>query len=84
MIVSRRLFEQWGMTGGLQVVEAIAAGVDPSLPGLGPVAAVRALLARQPALKLQDIDWVEFNEAFAAQVLACMDQLELDPKAAKR
>ncbi|MGF1512846.1 MAG: thiolase family protein [Elainellaceae cyanobacterium] len=79
LILSRRLFEQHGFTQGLRVVDAVAVGVAPSLPGLGPVAAVEALLARQPGLALQDIERIEFNEAFAAQVLACVDRLALDP-----
>lgn len=83
VIVSRRLFERHGFTRGLQIVDAIAAGVDPTMPGLGPVAAIEALLARQSAtgqgLNLDHIHRIEFNEAFAAQVLACVDRLGLDP-----
>ncbi|MGF1538469.1 MAG: thiolase family protein [Elainellaceae cyanobacterium] len=83
VMVSRRLFERHGFTRGLRVVDAIAAGVDPTMPGLGPVAAIEALLARQSAtgqgLNLDDIHRIEFNEAFAAQVLACADRLGLDP-----
>ena len=55
-------------------------GVDPALPGLGPVAAVRALrtLARDDgSVDWTGVDRVEVNEAFAAQVLACCDALGL-------
>ncbi|MGB3496272.1 MAG: thiolase family protein [Elainellaceae cyanobacterium] len=62
---------------GLRFVDAIATGVDPTMPGMGPVAAITRLLQRHPSLSLDDIDWVEFNEAFAAQVLACLDALAI-------
>ena len=55
------------------------AGVDPALMGLGPVPAIRKLLART-GVKLQDIDLFELNEAFAAQSLGVLAELpELDP-----
>jgi acetyl-CoA acyltransferase len=55
------------------------AGVPPELFGIGPVPAVRKLLART-ALALDDLDLVELNEAFAAQVLACLKELPIDPE----
>jgi acetyl-CoA C-acetyltransferase len=63
---------------GLKVLATAAVGVDPALPGLGPVPAVRAVLART-GLALDDVDVVEITEAFAAQLLACTDLLGLDP-----
>jgi len=54
-------------------------GVAPEIMGIGPVPAVRALLARQKLL-LSDIDLVELNEAFAAQVIACDRDLHFDPE----
>jgi acetyl-CoA C-acetyltransferase len=63
---------------GLRVVATAVAGVDPALPGLGPVPAVRAVLDRA-GLPLAAVDVVEITEAFAAQVLACTDALGLDP-----
>jgi acetyl-CoA C-acetyltransferase len=53
------------------------AGVDPAIMGIGPVPAVRALLKKHN-LKLEDIDLIELNEAFAAQVLACDRELHFD------
>ena len=64
---------------GLRFIASEAAGVDPRLLGLGPVPATRRLFSRcgrQP----DDLAQVEFNEAFAVQVLACLDQLDLDPE----
>ena len=54
-----------------------SAGLDPSFMGLGPVYATKKLLERL-GLKTRDLDLVELNEAFAAQALACMRELELD------
>ena len=61
-----------------RVVATAVAGVDPAVMGIGPVPAVRKALARA-GLRIHDIDLVELNEAFAAQALACIRQLELDP-----
>jgi acetyl-CoA acetyltransferase len=55
------------------------AGVDPSVMGIGPVPATHKALERA-GLKLADIDLVEINEAFAAQTLAVMKLLKLDPE----
>jgi len=60
-----------------QLLDYEVAGVDPKRMGLGPVPATQQLLARQK-LSLKDIDLIEINEAFAAQVLACARDLDLD------
>jgi acetyl-CoA C-acetyltransferase len=62
---------------GLRVLATATAGVDPRRPGTGLVPATAAALERA-GLSLADIDVVELNEAFAGQVLACCDLLELD------
>jgi len=72
-----------GRTGGrdgplARIVASAVAGVDPSVMGLGPVPATRKALDRA-GLRMQDIDLIELNEAFAAQAIACMRDLELDP-----
>ncbi len=54
------------------------AGVDPSIMGLGPVPAVKRALLKA-GLSMSDIDFYELNEAFAAQALAVIHELELDP-----
>jgi acetyl-CoA C-acetyltransferase len=63
---------------GLRVLGSAVAGVEPALPGLGPVPAIRAVL-RRAGVPLAGVDVVEITEAFAAQVLACTDALGLDP-----
>ena len=59
-------------------VGAAAAGVEPSYMGIGPVPATKKLLARL-GIRVADLDVVELNEAFAAQSLACIRELGLDP-----
>ena len=61
-----------------RVVATAVAGVDPSVMGIGPIPATRKVLKRA-GLTLDQIDLFELNEAFAAQGLACMKELELDP-----
>ena len=68
-----------GVTPLARVVDWTAAGVEPGVMGIGPVPAVRALLERQK-LALADVDLVELNEAFAAQVVACDRELRFDPE----
>src|SRR4029079_5080984 len=63
---------------GLRILATASAGVDPHPPGLGIVPAVRTALDRA-GLRLDDLDVVELNEAFAGQVLACCAELGLDP-----
>ena len=55
-----------------------SAGVEPERMGVGPVPAIKALLAKSK-LALSDVDLIELNEAFAAQVIACVRELSLDP-----
>ena len=55
-----------------------SAGVEPERMGVGPVPAIKALLAKSK-LALADVDLIELNEAFAAQVIACARELSLDP-----
>jgi len=72
----------WARALGLRpmarVVASAIAGVDPSVMGIGPVPAVRKVLARA-GLAVADLDVVEINEAFASQSVACCDELGLDP-----
>jgi acetyl-CoA acetyltransferase family protein len=60
-----------------RVVAWTSAGVEPERMGIGPVPAMRSLLAKQK-LTLSDVGLVELNEAFAAQVIACARELPLD------
>ncbi len=74
--------EDYAKKNGLPILAAIksvsVAGVPPEIMGIGPVEAVGRALSRA-GLKVSDIDIIELNEAFAAQSLACMHELRLDP-----
>ena len=61
-----------------RIVTTAVAGVDPSCMGLGPIPATRKALKRA-GLTIKDIDLIELNEAFAAQAIACIRELKLDP-----
>ena len=74
-----------GGTGGKGAIEPLArvvatavAGVDPSCMGLGPIPATQKVLKRT-GLSIEQIDLIELNEAFAAQAIACIRELRLDP-----
>ena len=67
-----------GVEPQARLVDYEIAGVAPEIMGIGPVPAVRSLLNRQK-LTLNDIDLIELNEAFAAQVIACDRELHFDP-----
>jgi len=77
LVASARAVAQYGLTARARVLGAGAAGVEPSLFGLGPVPATRALLGRL-GIAVADLDAIEINEAFAAQVLACERRLGID------
>jgi acetyl-CoA C-acetyltransferase len=77
LVLSEESLKQSGVEPQARIVDYEITGVAPEIMGIGPVPAVRALLARQN-LKLGDIDLVELNEAFAAQVIACDRDLQFD------
>jgi acetyl-CoA C-acetyltransferase len=76
-VVDAATHERLGLPG-LRILATATAGVDPNRPGIGIVPAVRSALDRA-GIGLDAIDVVELNEAFAGQVLACCDDLGLDP-----
>jgi acetyl-CoA acetyltransferase family protein len=76
LLASRRMAETQGLTPMARVVGMATAGVPPRIMGIGPVPATRKLLDRL-GLTMADMDVIEFNEAFAAQALACTRQLGL-------
>ena len=78
VLTSRERAERAGLDPLARFVAYATAGVEPERFGVGPVPAIRKVLARA-GLTLDDIDLVELNEAFAAQVLACLRELPIDP-----
>ncbi len=77
LVMSGTAAARHGVTPWARLVGFATAGVAPEVMGIGPVPAVRAL-ERRTGIPLGDIDLVELNEAFAAQVLACDRELHLD------
>jgi len=78
LVTSAALARERGLQPLARFVGFATAGVPPELFGLGPVPAIRKVLALT-GLSLDDIGLVELNEAFAAQVLACLRELPIDP-----
>jgi acetyl-CoA C-acetyltransferase len=79
VIMSAEKAEQLGLKPLARILAGCAAGVDPRIMGMGPVAATRKLLERfLPDMKLEDFGLIELNEAFAAQSLGCIKELGLD------
>ena len=78
LVLSEEALSKYGVTAEARVIDYEVTGVAPDIMGIGPVPAVRSLLTRQ-SLSLSDINLVELNEAFAAQVVACDRELKFDP-----
>lgn len=77
LIASEAAIRQYNLHPLARIVGAATAGVDPGYMGIGPVPATQKLLSRL-GLRLEEIDLVELNEAFAAQVIACERLLGID------
>jgi 3-oxoadipyl-CoA thiolase len=77
VVASGEAVERYGLRPRARLVAGTSAGVPPQLMGLGPVPATQKLLDRL-GLGVDDLDAVELNEAFAAQVIACVRRLGLD------
>ncbi|TCP16265.1 acetyl-CoA C-acyltransferase [Simplicispira metamorpha] len=78
ILASGAAVQRFGLTPLARFVSYAARGVPPHIMGIGPIEAIPAAL-RYAGLNQNDIDWFELNEAFAAQSLAVMGQLGLDP-----
>lgn len=77
MVASGQAVGQYKLTPTARIVGSAVAGVEPRIMGIGPVEATNKVLERT-GLTLDDMDVMEFNEAFAAQVLACTRSLGLE------
>ncbi len=78
ILVSEKAVKQFGLKPLARFVSYAARGVPPEVMGIGPIEAIPAAL-RYAGLKHEDIGWMELNEAFAAQSLAVINTLGLDP-----
>ena len=77
MVMSEKLVTELNLKPVAKMIAYTAAGVDPRIMGIGPVAAVPKAL-KMAGLKLKDVEQVELNEAFATQSLAVIRELDLD------
>ena len=78
ILASEKAIRTHGLKPLARFVSYASRGVPPHIMGIGPIEAIPAAL-RRAGLKQDAIDWFELNEAFAAQSLAVMDSLHLDP-----
>lgn len=78
MLASENAVKQLNLTARLRWMASATAGVEPNYMGEGPIPATKKVLART-GLRVPNVDVVELNEAFAAQSLACVRGLDLDP-----
>ena len=78
LVVSERLVKEFNLTPIARLVSCSVAGVDPIIMGIGPCEAIPKAL-KQANLKLDDIEQIELNEAFAAQSLAVIQEAGLNP-----
>jgi acetyl-CoA acyltransferase len=77
LVASEQGLKDFGLQPLARVVTTVAAGVEPRTMGMGPVPASRAALARA-GLRVDDLDVIELNEAFAAQSVACLRELKIE------
>ena len=78
ILASEAAVKRFGLTPLARFVSFAARGVPPHIMGIGPIEAIPAAL-KNAGLKQDALDWIELNEAFAAQSLAVMNTLKLDP-----
>jgi acetyl-CoA C-acetyltransferase len=79
LVASASAVRAQGLQPAVRVIGWTQAGVDPKVMGIGPVPSTRKLLS-EAGMKLEEVDLIELNEAFAAQVLACDRELHFDPE----
>jgi acetyl-CoA acyltransferase len=78
IIVSERVLKELNLAPLARWVGYAVAGVPPEIMGIGPIAAIPKVL-KTTGIRQDQLDWIELNEAFAAQALAVMRELQLDP-----
>jgi acetyl-CoA acyltransferase len=78
VLMSEKALKKYGMTPLARFAGFAVAGVPPEIMGIGPIKAIPKVLA-QAGVNKDDLDWIELNEAFAAQALAVIRDLGLNP-----
>jgi acetyl-CoA C-acetyltransferase len=79
LVMSDEKAKALGLEPKARILASSVSAIRPEIMGLGPIPAVKAVLA-QAGMSLDDIDIVEINEAFAAQIVPCRDELGIDPE----
>jgi acetyl-CoA C-acetyltransferase len=79
LVMSREKAEGLGLKPRARIVASSVAAIRPEIMGLGPIPAVKAIL-EQTGMSIDDFDVVEINEAFAAQIVPCREELGIDPE----
>lgn len=78
MLVSEKVLKEHNLTPLARFAGYAVGGVAPEIMGIGPIVAIPKVL-QQTGIRKEDLDWIELNEAFAAQALAVIKELDLDP-----
>ncbi|MCL6627585.1 MAG: thiolase family protein, partial [Alicyclobacillus shizuokensis] len=76
LLVSERKGRELGLKPLARYIASAASGVSPRIMGIGPIGATQKVL-KKTGLSVDDLDWIELNEAFASQSLACIRELGL-------
>ncbi len=79
LVMSEERAEELGLKPRARIIASSVAAIRPEIMGLGPIPAVKAVL-EQAGMTIDDIDVLELNEAFAAQVVPCRDEWGIDPE----
>ena len=78
LLMSEKALKKYNVQPIARFVSFAVAGVPPEIMGIGPIKAIPKVL-KQAGIKVDDLDWIELNEAFAAQALAVIKELRLNP-----
>jgi acetyl-CoA C-acetyltransferase len=76
LVMSEEKARELGLTPKARIIASTVAAIRPEIMGLGPIPAIQALL-KQTGMTIDDVDIVEINEAFAAQIVPCREQLKI-------
>jgi acetyl-CoA C-acetyltransferase len=76
LVMSDEKAKRLGLTPKARIIASTVAAIRPEIMGLGPIPAIQALL-KQAGVQIDDVDVVEINEAFAAQIVPCKDELDI-------
>jgi acetyl-CoA C-acetyltransferase len=79
LVMSEDRARELGLQPKARIIASAVSAIRPEVMGLGPIPAIRAVL-EQAGLTIDDVDIVEINEAFAAQIVPCRDELGIDPE----